>query len=173
MNKLTLSDLPTLEKVPNSQKVLARKAVFCAIRRGDMKPAGIFTCLTDFCPNMAVSYHHYKGYAKENHLVVKPLCQKHHVETIGYLVDLRQWGGERVRLSKNELRLLIVLVKRGEGGMSASRKTIVAHLVGVTRATREPEKNGAYARNIVSRLRRKIGSNLVETVKGAGYRIAI
>ena len=58
------------------ERVQARNAVSYAIQRGDMRPASDFPCARngDRCRGQASQYHHYKGYAPENHFDVIPVC---------------------------------------------------------------------------------------------------
>ena len=57
------------------EKIIAKHAVYSAVRAGLLPKAETFICS---CGNQAEHYHHYKGYAKEHHLSVIPMCADCH-----------------------------------------------------------------------------------------------
>ena len=58
------------------EQTKSRSAVAYAITKGILEP--IKTLFCSLCPNQAEHYHHHKGYAPKNRLVVSPICTNCH-----------------------------------------------------------------------------------------------
>ena len=65
----------TAENAKKSGKAAARKAISNRTRRGKLPKASTLMCA---CGQPAKHYHHHKGYAKNNHLDVIPVCTACH-----------------------------------------------------------------------------------------------
>jgi two-component system, OmpR family, response regulator len=105
-----------------------------------------------------------RALVRRAHGLASPLLQ-HGALTLDTRSGTVTQGGVTVSLTAHEYRLLAYLMHRA--GEVVSRTELVEHLY-----AQDFDRDSNTVEVFVARLRRKLGADLIETVRGLGYRLA-